>query len=163
MKPSGMTTCELMERIGIGDAPEMVGELRRRAARLREALENLEMGNRWDMGLGDKGLAVLAALKALNDPAPPSVERSEMPHKTPKDHGRLLPAWLRSLPMSDYARKKAHEAQNRWLNGPGGHVHALESVEVIIRQVIEDCARECDGLREANGDDCAAYIRALLP
>ena len=41
-----------------------------------------------------------------------------------------------------YARKMAHDAQNRWLNGPGGHAHALESVEAVVLEVIERCAKE---------------------
>ncbi len=40
-----------------------------------------------------------------------------------------------------YARKKAHEAQDRWLNNGGGHAVALEAVEAVIASVVEDCAR----------------------
>jgi hypothetical protein len=69
-----------------------------------------------------------------------------------------------------YARMKAHEAQNRWLNGPGGHAAALEAVEAVINEVIEQCAPEAE---PACGETCfhpdhdgsrmsAARIRAVL-
>ncbi len=67
-------------------------------------------------------------------------------------------------PVTDYAMKKAHEAQNRWLNGSGGHAHALAAVHVTICQVIEDCARIADERCHAKvcHQDTAARIRSLL-
>lgn len=71
-----------------------------------------------------------------------------------------------------YARKMAHEAQDRWLNNGGGHAVALESVETTIKEVIERCAKEADaGGCACGGQRCmhdmdarrtiAARIRAL--
>lgn len=65
-----------------------------------------------------------------------------------------------------YARKMAHKAQDGWLNGPGGHAHALEVVEVVINEVIKRCEEvlgpcghtDCD--RFGDYDGCQR-LRAL--
>ncbi len=62
-----------------------------------------------------------------------------------------------------YVDHKAHEAQDRWLNGPGGHAEALESVKITIAEVIEACANEADN-PDPDWFGCgpAKRIRALL-
>jgi hypothetical protein len=62
-----------------------------------------------------------------------------------------------------YARRKAHEAQNRWLNGPGGHAGALESVEATVRSVLEDVAREVERnpMRREHAKYFANLVRSL--
>lgn len=66
-----------------------------------------------------------------------------------------------------YAREMAHKAQDRWLNGPGGHAEALEAVEAVINEVIERCADVADAVAREQGahwkaaDQIAEHIRAL--
>lgn len=43
-----------------------------------------------------------------------------------------------------YEREMAHKAQDRWLNGDGGHSAALEAVEAVVAEVIERCAKEAE-------------------
>jgi hypothetical protein len=62
-----------------------------------------------------------------------------------------------------YVDHKAHEAQDRWLNGAGGHAEALESVKKTIAEVIRDCADQADNPQpDWFGKGPAARIRQLL-
>jgi hypothetical protein len=56
---------------------------------------------------------------------------------------------------SSFAREMAHKAQDRWLNGPGGHAEALEAVEAVVSEVLETCARDA----QAERDGLAATVR----
>lgn len=52
-----------------------------------------------------------------------------------------------------YARTMAHKAQDKWLNGPGGHYAALVAVEEVVAEVGERCAVESEvGVCQFNDD-----------
>jgi hypothetical protein len=66
--------------------------------------------------------------------------------------------------MKTYARKMAHRAQDRWLNGPGGHAAALEAVELTINEVVNDTTKDLLAVVEVavrEGRDPVARIREL--
>ncbi len=90
MQPSEMTTLQLLEAAAselynceaVSDENadlqlDLGRELRKRAEVLRGMLDELNASDRWDMGLGPRGQATFAALKALNAPIPPDRAEGE--------------------------------------------------------------------------------------
>lgn len=61
-----------------------------------------------------------------------------------------------------FARAMAHRAQDRWLNGSGGHAEALEAVEATIGEVVEACARAVEHAGGPIAAEAAAVVRAVL-